>query len=69
MAVRQRHSETTSEYVRRFRETRNNCYNLTIGGKDLADLSFAALASYLKEKMEGKEFMGLNQVLQKANVV
>jgi hypothetical protein len=39
--------------MRRFREMRNKCYNLTIGEKDLADLAFTGLASYLKEKMEG----------------
>jgi hypothetical protein len=41
------------EYLQRFREIRNKCYNLTIGEKDLADLVFAGLSSYLKEKLEG----------------
>jgi hypothetical protein len=40
-AVRQKYNETVPEYLRRFRETRNKCYNLTIGEKDLADLAFA----------------------------
>jgi hypothetical protein len=42
-----------SEYLKRFRETRNRCYNLTIGEKDLANLSFSGLLLYLREKMEG----------------
>jgi hypothetical protein len=54
------------EYLKRFREMRNRCYNLTIGEKDLADLVFAGLASHLKEKMEGHDFVDVNQVLQRA---
>jgi hypothetical protein len=44
---------------------RNNCYNLTIGEKDLA---FSRLSSYLREKMEGQDFVDVNQVLQRAVV-
>jgi hypothetical protein len=32
----------------------------------LADLAFAGLSSYLKEKMEGQDFHDMNQVLQRA---
>jgi hypothetical protein len=42
------------EYLWRFREMRNKCYNLTIGENDLADLTFASLSSYFKEKLEGR---------------
>jgi hypothetical protein len=61
--VRQQYNETALEYLKRFREIRNDCDNLTIGEKDGADLAFAGLASYLKEKMEGQEFPDKNQVL------
>jgi hypothetical protein len=50
-AVRQKYNEIMPEYLRRFRETRNKCYSLTIEEKDLADLAFAGLSSYLREKM------------------
>jgi hypothetical protein len=63
-SVRQKYNESMSEYLKRFRETRNMCYNLTIGEKDLADLAFAGLMSHLKEKMEGHDFVDVNQVLQ-----
>jgi hypothetical protein len=63
-AVRQKYNETVPEYPRRFQETRNKCYNLTIGEKDLADLAFARLSSSLWGKMEGQEFLDVNQVLQ-----
>jgi hypothetical protein len=63
MAIRQRQNEMVVEYLRRFRETKNKCYNLTIGEKDLVDLAFVGLTSHLKEKLEGQEFMDVNQVL------
>jgi hypothetical protein len=31
--VSQKYNETVSEYIRRFRETRNKCYSLTLGEK------------------------------------
>jgi hypothetical protein len=36
-----------------------------MGERDLADLAFAGLASYLREKMEGQELLDINQVMQK----
>jgi hypothetical protein len=39
--------------MRRFRDTRNKCYGLTIGEKDLAELAFAGLSVALKDKMAG----------------
>jgi hypothetical protein len=64
IAVRQKYNETIPEYLWRFRETRNKCYNLTIGEKDLANLSFAGLSSHFREKVDGQEFLDINQVLQ-----
>jgi hypothetical protein len=47
MSLRQKYTETISDYLRRFRKVRNRCYNLTIAEKDLADLAFAGLMMYL----------------------
>jgi hypothetical protein len=52
--------------IKRFRETRNKCYNLTVRERDLADLAVAGLSSYLHEKLEGQEFTDVNQVMQRA---
>jgi hypothetical protein len=52
--------------LRWFREVRNRCYNLTIAEKDLVDLAFAGLTSYLRDKLDGKEFSDTNQLLQRA---
>jgi hypothetical protein len=54
------------EYMRRFRVTRNKCYGLIIGEKDLAELAFVGLSTTLRDKMEGQDFSDVNQVLQQA---
>jgi hypothetical protein len=65
-AVRQNYAEMVTEYIKRFRETRNKCYSLTIREKDLADLALAGLSTYLREKLEGTDFVDVNQVMQRA---
>jgi hypothetical protein len=49
----QKYIETISDYLRQFREVRNLCYNPTIAEKDLADLSFAGVTPYLRDKLDG----------------
>jgi hypothetical protein len=63
-SVRQKYNETVLEYLKRFREPRNKCYDLTIGERDLVDLAFKGLSSHQWEKMEGHDFTDINQVLQ-----
>jgi hypothetical protein len=67
-AIRQKHNETVVEYMRRFRDTHNKCYSLTIGKKDLAKLAFSGLISTLKDRLEGQDFLDTNQVLQCAMI-
>jgi hypothetical protein len=66
MSLRQNYTKTVSDYLRRFREGRKWCYNLTIAEKDLADLPFAGLTPYLRGKLDGLEFSHTNQLLQHA---
>ena len=42
-SVKQKLHESVSEYIRRFRYTRNRCYSLTISDGDLIDLAFSEL--------------------------
>jgi hypothetical protein len=63
-SLRQKYTETVSDYLRRFREVRNQCYNLTTVEKDLADLAFTGLTPYLRDKLDGQEFSDTNQLLQ-----
>jgi hypothetical protein len=65
-SLRQKYTETIFDYLRRFREVRNWCYNLTIAEKDLFDLAFAGLMPYLRVKLDGQDFSGTNQLLQRA---
>jgi hypothetical protein len=51
-SLRQKYTETISDYLRQFRDVRNRCYSLTIAEKDLADLAFAALTPYLRDKLD-----------------
>ena len=39
---------------------------LETDAKDLADLAFAGLLDFHKEKLDGQEFLNVSQVLQKA---
>ena len=48
-SVKQKIHEGVSEYIRRFRDTRNWYYSLTISDRDLADLAFAGLLDFHKK--------------------
>ena len=65
-SVKQKHDESVAEFIRRFRDTKNRCYSLVISEKDLAELALNGLRSHIKEKIEGYEFLTVNQVLQRA---
>jgi hypothetical protein len=65
-AIKLKHNEPTADYIRRFRYTRNPCFNLNIFDKDLADLAYLGLTPHLKEKLESHIFFYVSQVLQRA---
>jgi hypothetical protein len=58
-AIKQKHNEFAAKYIRRFRDTRNQCFNLNISDKDLADLAYSGLTQHLKEKLESQVFSTL----------
>jgi hypothetical protein len=64
-AVKQKHNELVAEYIRRFRDTRNHCFNLNISDKDLADLASSGLTPHLKDKLESHVLSDVSQVLQR----
>jgi hypothetical protein len=57
--IKQKHSESPTYYIRRFRDTRNRYFNLNISYKDLADLAYSGLSPHLKEKLESHTFLML----------
>ena len=63
---KQKHEESIAEYIRRFKNTKNRWYSLVISEKNPAELALNGLRSQIKEKLEGYEFLTINQVLQRA---
>jgi hypothetical protein len=64
--IKQKDNESIVDYIRRFRDTRNHCFNLNIFYKDLIDLAYLGLSLHLKEKIESHVFSDISQVLQRA---
>jgi hypothetical protein len=48
--IKQKHNEFVVDYIMRFRDIRNRCFNLNISNKDLTDLAYSGLSSNLREK-------------------
>ena len=67
-SARQTRDESVVEYFKLFKEIKNQCFNLSISEKDLADLAFQGLRSYLREKLEGHIYLSLTQLQQFALV-
>jgi vancomycin permeability regulator SanA len=55
-AIKQKHNDPIADYIRRFRDIRNRCFNLIIFDKDLADLAYLGLLSHLREKLKSHVF-------------
>jgi hypothetical protein len=60
VGVRQKHNKSVADYVRRFWEARNKCYSLTIGVKDLTELTFVGLTPAMRDRMDGQDFVDVN---------
>jgi hypothetical protein len=65
-AIKQKHNGSVANYIRRFRDNRNRCFNLNIFDKDLVGLAYSGLSPHLKEKIESHVFSDVSQVLQRA---
>jgi hypothetical protein len=50
-AIKQKHNEPVTDYIRIFRDTRNRCFNLNVSDKYLADLAYSGLSSHLKKEI------------------
>jgi hypothetical protein len=64
--IKQKYNEHVVDYIRRFRDTRNWYFNLTISNKVLADLTYSGLSLHRREKLESHAFSDVSQVLQRA---
>jgi hypothetical protein len=68
-SVRQGRDENVSAYIKRFKETKNRCFNLSITDMDLADICLKGLRSSIRDKIEGSDFLSVAQVQVRALVV
>jgi hypothetical protein len=62
--MKQKYNEHVTDYIKRFRDNRNWCFNLNISNKGLADLAYSGLMPHLKEKIKSHVFSDVSQVLQ-----
>jgi hypothetical protein len=68
-SVRQGRYETVSVYIKRFKETKNRCFNLSITDMDLVDICLKGLRSSIRDIIEGSNFLSVAQVQVRALVV
>jgi hypothetical protein len=66
VGLQQTKDESVNDYIRRFWDTRNRCFQIHLAEKQLARLAFNGLRYYLKEKLEGIQFFTLAQLHQRA---
>jgi hypothetical protein len=66
-SVRHARDESTLDYFKWFNEIKR-CSNLIISKKDLTDLAFRGMRSYLRVKLEGHIYLLLTQLQQFASV-
>ena len=57
--MRQKTNESDTEFLQRFRETRNLCFSLSLADDQLADLAVQGILPIWKEKLLGQEFDNL----------
>jgi len=50
-SVKQNRDESVLDYLQRFEALKNRCFNLSLSEKDLADLAYNSLRSYLKRNL------------------
>jgi Cu/Ag efflux pump CusA len=60
--LKQRHSETPLEFLRRFREIKGMCFSLNLPDDQLTDMAVAGMLSAVREKLFGMEFDNLGQL-------
>jgi hypothetical protein len=62
-SVKQGKDDAVSNYLKRFKEVKSCCFNLSISDSDLANLAAKGLKSTLTERLEGVNFYSLDSVL------
>ena len=64
--VQQGRVESIHDYFKRFKDIKNQSFNLLLSEKDLVDLALTGLRSSYREKLDGSSFYSTNQLQAKA---
>ena len=64
--MKQGRDESIHEYFKIFKGIKNQCFNLSLSEKDLADLALAGLRSSFREKLDCMDHYSLNQLQVRA---
>jgi hypothetical protein len=67
--LKQRHSETPLEFLRRFRDIKGLCFSLNLPDDQLADMAVAGMLPAVQEKLFGVEFDNRGQLSQKLSLM
>ena len=65
-SITQWYDEFVANYIRRFGKIKNWCYGVNISERYLVEWALNGLQSYIKERLEGSEYMNINKVWQRA---
>ena len=63
--IRQKTNKLGTEFLQRFRETRNLCFSLNLANDQLAALAVQGMLPMWKENLLGEEFDNLGQLAQR----
>ena len=64
--VQQGRVESIHDYFKRFKDIKNQSFNLLLSEKDLVDLALASLGSHFRENLDGMDHYSLNQLRVRA---
>jgi hypothetical protein len=65
-SVRQERGEVVFAYIKRIKETKNCCFNLSLIDMDHADICPKGLMSSIRGEIEGSDFLWVAQVQVRA---
>jgi hypothetical protein len=68
-SLKQRHSETPLEFLRRFRDMKGMCFSLNLPDDQLADMAVTGMLPAVREKLFGMEFENLGHLSQKLSLM
>jgi hypothetical protein len=67
--LKQRHSETPLDFLKRFRDVKGMCFSLNLPDDQLASMVVAGMLPAVREKLFGMKFDNLGQLSQKLSLM